>query len=236
MDPRQRRILEAIIDTFIKTGLPVGSMHIRHDYEFNVSPATIRNEMARLEREGFIMQPHTSAGRIPTNQAYRMFVDEMTTNMKVMNAMKKKMESLSQKRKLKEVKEKLYDIVTTIANVTDNISFASVPGIKRVFYIGISNMLKKPEFLMDPDKTTRVIEVIENDLYQILSDLDLNEEGSFYIGEENILKEFQSCSMLTMPYSTKGFDGAIGIIGSTRMDYPYNFAALKTAVQLLKEV
>jgi len=235
MDPRPRKILEAIIDTFIKTGLPVGSMHIRHDYDFHVSPATIRNEMARLEREGFIMQPHTSAGRIPTNQAYRMFVDEMQTDLKLMSQMKKKMEMLSQKRKLKEIKEKLYDIVTTVANVTDNISFASVPGVKRVFYIGISNLLRKPEFVMDPDKATKVVQVLEHDLYEILSNLDLKEGGSFYIGEENILKEFQSCSMLAMPYNENGFDGVMGVLGSTRMDYPYNFAALKTAVKLLND-
>ena len=68
---RQERILQAIIESFIKTATPIGSRFIYEEYDFDVSPATIRNEMMALEDEGFISQPHTSAGRIPTSRAYR---------------------------------------------------------------------------------------------------------------------------------------------------------------------
>ena len=67
----------------------------------------------------------------------------------------------------------------------------------------------------------------------MLSDLDITDEGTVYIGEENILPEFQSCSLLAIPYSYKGFNGVMGILVSTRMDYAYNLAALRTAMQLL---
>ena len=235
MDLRQQKILEAIIDSFIKSAMPVGSKYIGESYNFGVSPATIRNEMAILEDEGYIAQPHTSAGRVPTNQAYRMLVDQMQIPNLLMNRVRRDMEQVRQQYYLKKTKEKLYDIVAILAGVTNNISFATLPDKDRVFYIGISNLLKKPEFIMEPEKASRVIEILENDLYEILSDLELTDEGTVYIGEENILPEFQSCSLLAIPYRLNGFKGVIGVLGSTRMDYPYNLAAIRTAIQLLSE-
>ena len=235
MDLRQQEILEAIIDSFIKSAMPVGSKYIGESYNFGVSPATIRNEMAILEDEGYIAQPHTSAGRVPTNQAYRMLVDQMQIPNLLMNRVRRDMEQVRQQYYLKKTKEKLYDIVAILAGVTNNISFATLPDKDRVFYIGISNLLKKPEFIMEPEKASRVIEILENDLYEILSDLELTDEGTVYIGEENILPEFQSCSLLAIPYRLNGFRGVIGVLGSTRMDYPYNLAAIRTAIQLLSE-
>jgi transcriptional regulator of heat shock response len=233
MDIRQQKILQAIIDSFIKSAMPVGSKHIRESYDFGVSPATIRNEMAALEEEGYIMQPHTSAGRVPTSMAYRMMVDQMKLQKQLIHRVQQDMLKVRREYYLKKTKEKLYDMVAILAGVTGNISFATLPDKNRVFYIGISNLLKKPEFITQPEKASKVIEILENELYDVLCDLDINDEGAVYIGEENILPEFQTCSLLAIPYLYKGFKGVMGILGSTRMDYPYNLAALRTAIQLL---
>ncbi|MBU0577849.1 hypothetical protein KJ742_04330 [Patescibacteria group bacterium] len=233
MDLRKRQILEAIINSFIQSSNPVGSKYIYESYDFGVSPATIRNEMAALENEGYITQPHTSAGRVPTSMAYRMLVDQMQIQNQLMERVKRDMTKVRQEYYLKKTKEKLYDTVAILAGVTDNISFATLPDKNHIFYIGISNILKKPEFITQPEKATQVIEILENDLFNALSDLDITEEGAIYIGEENILPEFQSCSLLAIPYRHNGFDGVMGILGSTRMDYPYNLAALRTAIQYL---
>lgn len=77
LDSRKARILKSIIRTYLETGEPVGSRTISKDEELSVSPATIRNEMADLEEMGYIIQPHTSAGRIPTDKGYRFYVDEL---------------------------------------------------------------------------------------------------------------------------------------------------------------
>ncbi len=77
LDERKRKILRAIVRTYLDTGEPVGSRTISKDAELNVSSATIRNEMADLEELGLIIQPHTSAGRIPTDAGYRLYVDEL---------------------------------------------------------------------------------------------------------------------------------------------------------------
>ena len=233
MDIRQQKILEAIIESFIESAMPVGSKTIFESYDFNVSPATIRNEMMALEKEGYIAQPHTSAGRIPTSRGYRLLVDQIRSDNLFMNRVRDDMQRAKREYYLRKTKEKLYDVVSILASVTDNISFITLPDKDHMFYIGISNLLKKPEFILQPEKATRVIEILENDLYNILSEMNITDEGAVYIGEENLLPEFQSCSLLAVPYHYQGFNGVMGILGSTRMDYRYNLSALKNATQLL---
>ncbi|MCP3913408.1 MAG: hypothetical protein GY713_20970, partial [Actinomycetia bacterium] len=77
LDDRKAAILRAIVETYIETAQPVGSSAVVGTSEVTVSSATVRNEMAQLENEGYIIQPHTSAGRIPTERGYRFFVDTL---------------------------------------------------------------------------------------------------------------------------------------------------------------
>lgn len=77
LDERKRKILKAIIQTYLETGEPVGSRTISKYTDLNLSSATIRNEMSDLEELGYILQPHTSAGRIPSDAGYRLYVDEL---------------------------------------------------------------------------------------------------------------------------------------------------------------
>ena len=79
LDERKTAILRAVVQEYIATGQPVGSSHIAHTAGVSVSSATVRNDMAMLEQEGYLVQPHTSAGRIPTDRGYRFFVDTMVT-------------------------------------------------------------------------------------------------------------------------------------------------------------
>ena len=85
MDDRKMRILQAIIDDYILTGIPVGSRTISKKYDMGLSSATIRNEMSDLEELGFLDQPHVSAGRIPSAKAYRLYVDTLLETGKIPN-------------------------------------------------------------------------------------------------------------------------------------------------------
>src|SRR5207302_1027964 len=78
LDERKAAILRAVVEEYIETAQPVGSAHVAQAAQTQVSSATVRNEMAVLEREGYLVQPHTSAGRIPTDKGYRFFVDQLT--------------------------------------------------------------------------------------------------------------------------------------------------------------
>jgi heat-inducible transcriptional repressor len=77
LDERKAAILRAVVEEYIRTAQPVGSAHVAQLAGLSVSPATVRNEMMALEREGFLVQPHTSAGRVPTDRGYRFFVDNL---------------------------------------------------------------------------------------------------------------------------------------------------------------
>ena len=77
LTPRQEKILRATVEHYVSTAEPVGSKVIAHEYQLKISPATIRNDMGRLERSGLLFQPHTSAGRVPSDLGYRLYVDEL---------------------------------------------------------------------------------------------------------------------------------------------------------------
>src|SRR5690348_5130886 len=79
LDDRKLTVLRAIVEDYVSTTEPVGSKSLVDRHHFDVSPATIRNDMAVLEEQGFIAQPHTSAGRIPTDKGYRLFVDRLSS-------------------------------------------------------------------------------------------------------------------------------------------------------------
>ena len=87
--PRKKKILEAVIRDYINTAEPVGSRTLSRRYDLGVSPATIRNEMSDLEEMGYLMQPHTSSGRIPTQKAYRYYVDEIMQIKKLAETMRR---------------------------------------------------------------------------------------------------------------------------------------------------
>src|ERR687889_1460753 len=77
LSERERRVLEAVIQSYVETAEPAGSRMISRRFGLGVSPATIRNTMSDLEDKGFLSHPHTSAGRVPTHKAYRLYVDTL---------------------------------------------------------------------------------------------------------------------------------------------------------------
>src|SRR6202008_3788250 len=89
LDERKLAVLRAIVEDYVSTTEPVGSKSLVDRHGLDVSPATIRNAMAVLEEEGFIAQPHTSAGRVPTDKGYRLFVDRLSS-VKPMSAARRR--------------------------------------------------------------------------------------------------------------------------------------------------
>jgi len=233
---RKSEILRAIVQHFIQTAEPVGSKTILVSYHFSVSPATIRNDMATLEKEGLIYQPYTSAGRIPTDEGYRMYVDEMADyeaeKTKALTTLKR----IVSEYKVEKVRERIYDAVNLLARATGNVSFATVPDNERTFFLGLSNVLKQPEFANDNIRASQVVEVLENDDYfrRLLKELDTDETVKIYIGKENILEQIQSCSLMVTKYKRDGFKGYIGLLGPTRMNYPFNKAMLEEMKKLFE--
>ncbi|MBI2638887.1 hypothetical protein HYW83_04840 [Candidatus Peregrinibacteria bacterium] len=232
---RRRAILNAIISEFLETAEPVGSHAIVVGYHFSVSPATIRNEMVNLEDEGLIFQPHTSAGRIPTDTGYRLYVDELADFEEAEKQAEKALQKVLHEYATAKAREKIYDAVRILAHATGNASFATLPDNQRTFYLGLSNVLRQPEFARDPMRASQVVEVLEDtdNFVKILRQLDLNNQTRIFIGKENILPQIQSCAMVVSPYRVGHFEGFFGILGPTRMQYPFNYAMVNKVKLLI---
>jgi len=234
MNTRQAKLLAAIIDQFIETALPVGSKRLLEMGTFTVSSATIRNEMSTLEDEGFLEQPHISAGRIPTAKGYRTYVKEFmepgTHELKV----RKHFESLKEQYFQRKDQERVYEAVALLSQMIPNIAFATVPHKERVYYMGLANTLRQPEFQINPLMATGVVEVLEHRLTDLIDHIKTDDKVRYYIGGEDLLPQIHSCSMLVMRFSLRGEDGVMGILGPMRMDYAYNTVALELVADLLR--
>lgn len=173
LDERKYKILQAIIQNYLETGEPVGSRTIAKYTDLNLSSATIRNEMADLEELGYILQPHASAGRIPSDKGYRLYVDHM---------MKEKEEEISDREKeVTEMKDFLIDKVDKVEELLQNVAkllaantnyatMISSPQIKK-------NKLKFIQLtLVEPMKILAVIvlegNIIRNKMIQIPEEID----------------------------------------------------------------
>lgn len=235
-EARKKQVLKAIIKHFIETAEPVGSQTILVSYHFHVSPATIRNDMMHLEQEGYIFQPHTSAGRIPTDKAYRIFVDEMVDYKQAREEAVKVLTTIRAEYKAQKVREKLYEAVSLLSRATDLVSFATTPDNPRTFFLGMSNVLRQPEFAKDAVRACEVIEVLEksDNFVKTLSELNITDKVKTFIGDENILPQTQSCSIVVANYQKDGFSGYIGILGPKRMNYPFNIVLIEEIKKLLE--
>ena len=119
LDERKKKILKAVIRNYLETGEPVGSRTISRYTDLNLSSATIRNEMADLEEMGYILQPHTSAGRIPSDQGYRFYVDTMMEE--------KDREMVELKEMLLERQDKMETLLKQVAKVVaQNTQYAAM--------------------------------------------------------------------------------------------------------------
>ena len=234
---RKQEVLKAIVKHFVETAEPVGSNTIIVRYDFHVSPATIRNDMASLENEGLIFQPHTSSGRVPTDNGYRKYIEEIADTEKAQEKAISVLKELQAEHKTEKAKEYLHDGVQLLSRATKMASFATVPDSKRTFYLGLSNILRQPEFLQDAMQASQVMEVFEksDNFLNTLQSLDLEDSPRAFIGDENILPQTQSCSIVVAKYHIQGFDGYVGLLGPKRMDYPFNIAMVQQVKNLLEQ-
>ncbi|HZJ41202.1 MAG TPA: hypothetical protein VFD16_02985 [Candidatus Saccharimonadales bacterium] len=216
---RKQFILETIIKEYVKTAQPVSSGVLVDKYKLDISPATVRNEMMELEEEGFIYQPHTSAGRMPTEIAYELLLAAIKDGKK--------------KRSLKEVDAKnLEDIFkkegVALRQTAKAISELAGGAVfwafnkNDLYYTGLSNLFSQPEF-KQVDAVCDVSGIIDR-MEEIIDDIfeELPEGEQTLIGSKNPFGNFLSA--ILVKYRHEGAHGLFGILGPMRMDYSHNLA------------
>lgn len=213
MTDRQQQILNAIVEQYAEVASPVGSSLLAK--VFNVSSATIRSEMAELERLGYIAQPHTSAGRVPTDKGYRHYVNSLS-NMDVTTENRAE-RALSARVSSGGLPERtIRNAVDTLVELTHNLGLATIGN--QLYMAGLSNLFGQPEFIGGA-QVQQVAGLLDN-LEPWLREAAPNEPLSVYIGAENPIGRSAQCSLIISrfrsPYSDRSY---IGVLGPTRQSY-----------------
>ncbi len=219
MDKRKLLILSTLIKEHIKTGAPVGSGVLVDKYKLDISPATVRNEMAALEEEGFIMQPHTSAGRVPTEKAYNLYIESLGEK-KIGKAESQAFEKLLKGKDELSFKQ----AAKAISKFSSNAVFWAFHR-HNLFYTGISNLLSQPEFAQN-DLIYGISEIIDQMDEIIDKNFDQFQYGTqILLGSANPFSNL--CGSIIVKYKQEGKTGIFGILGPMRMDYEKNLSLIK---------
>jgi heat-inducible transcriptional repressor len=227
MSSRRLEILRAIVDEYVATQEPVGSKAIAERHGLGISPATIRNEMAVLEEEGLIKQPHTSAGRIPTDLGYRVFVDKLATVKPLSPAERRAIETFLEGSS--DLEELLKKSVKLLADITKQVAVVTYPIIgdsrEKLAVSGTAHLARSGEDLgltLSP-----ILEALEEQVVLMRLLDEANSTVHVRIGREQLETNLQSTSLVTVGYGGDSAQlGALGVLGPTRMDYAGSIAAV----------
>ncbi|MBQ6355196.1 transcriptional regulator [Candidatus Saccharibacteria bacterium] len=242
---RQKEILFAIIEEYAELATPVGSVTLAK--LFGVSSATIRAEMAKLEEAGLIAQPHTSAGRIPTDAGYRFYVNSLTENPE-------SLEKGLEQNPLRLLEDKNYDrnahaleirvssqsradhairsAVDSLVDMTGNLGLATIGD--QLYLAGMSRLFTQPEF-SDTSRVQAVAKLLD-DLEPWLREAAPGDPLNIFIGQENPIGKSSGVSLIISkfrsPYSDKSY---IGVLGPTRQNYSRVMSLVRHAGCMLEE-
>ncbi len=232
MEGRKKQILEAIVKEHVATGSPVGSSFLVDKCKLDCSSATVRNVMAELEEEGYIMQPHTSAGRVPTEKAYNLFLDELKKGQKRLKKLRdRELEDLDESLSL-EGDDSFRAAAKTLAALTGSAVFWAFHK-NNLYYTGLSNLFQQPEFA-NSGLVYNVSAVIDR-LDEIIDSIfeKVEEEPMILLGEENPFGNF--CGSVLAKYRRGNVSGMFGLVGPMRMDYERNLGLVEYVLGKLKE-
>jgi transcriptional regulator of heat shock response len=220
MDQRKIELLNGIIEEYIGKAIPVGSKFLSEKADWDLSPATIRNEMAELENDGYIYQPYTSAGRAPTEKGYAFYLknnlSKFNLNSKEKIALDKVISETLKKYKndpsvlIKELAKRFADLV----NQTILVGFSP----DEYYYTGLSNIFAQPEF-NEQEKIVNlsgIIDHLDTEMGKIFHQIKKTE---ILIGEDNPFGV--DCSLIITNINNPG-KRIFGILGPIRMNYRKN--------------
>jgi len=223
---RQGKILNCIVGEYISSKTPVSSKVLVKKYHFGIKPSTMRIEFQKLTELGYLTQPHTSAGRMPTDKGYRFYVDNLRP--------KNKSRGFSEIEKEIDDSFKFFQHLTQrIAELTSSLAMAYFPEEDVIFKEGWDEIFKEPEF-EDSGFISRFMEVVQN-FEEHFSELKDSDELQVFIGKENQLpcaKEFSA--IISKVHLPKKKEGIIAILGPKRMAYDKNVGIMDSLTKLLE--
>ena len=241
---RRQQVLAALISEYVAHALPVASKALVEGYPLGVSSATVRNELSALEVEGYIRQPHTSAGRIPTDFGYRNFVDGLLSVDELIEdemASQAMHDAVRDARSFTELFNRSSALLTRL---TTCLAIVVPPQTQSVSlaHIGLSTLLQQPEFssslvlvpllrmIEDGSLVCYINETTRN------SDIHGTDEPVVRIGHENADESLENISVVATRFGSGEESGIIAVIGPTRMDYGRALCSVRAVRHALGEL
>ena len=229
--PRQARILAAIVKENCENGQPVASADLVEKYNFNVSSPTIRNEMQALEKQGYIKQPHTSAGRVPTDKGFRYFVNQLMDKVKLTLKEQDRLKTELMKLQMAhaEMGRRLAKLVSEHSNAA---SFVLLP--EETSAVGLSNILNNPALpVEDAKEIAEFFDHIDEHAESMMQEYG-GKGPEAKIGKEIMLSKNSDYSMIVSGLKLpSGKKGVIGLVGPKSMKYEKNMGLMEYIAKLL---
>ena len=236
MTQRQAKLLSVIIEQYAEVAAPVGSVTLAK--LFGVSSATIRSEMAHLEAAGYISQPHTSAGRIPTDKGYRYYVNQINEKdfEKDITSIERGAHAIDARVATHgdRTDRAIRSAVDSLVDLTHNLGLATIGD--QLYMSGMANLFSQPEFMSSNHNVQQVARLLDN-LEPWLREAAPNEPLNVFIGAENPIGKSSEASLIISrfrsPYSDRSY---IGVLGPTRQDYARVRRLVRHTGAMLEEV
>jgi len=223
---RNIEILKIIIEEYIKTWDVIGSKMLLKKYDLWVSPATVRWDMAKLEKFDLIFQPYHSAWRMPTSKGLRAFVNFLMSDIPSYFL---KWENIELKDKnIKTIEDYVHKITHELAWNINEIAFSSIPNKNILVYNWVANFLRKNHKKLW-DKIYSIIDMLEDkhNFIKFINTHNMSLWVNIFIGEENIIPYLKDFSLIIKPLKINWEIGYIWIIWTLQMDYRFNIWAIK---------
>ena len=233
---RQLQLLKVVIDEYIDTAEPVGSQVVEKKYSLGISSATIRNEMVALVDKGYLKQPHTSAGRVPTSKAMKFYIDQLMEekHLSLTDEVRAKEEMATYKGDLDGI---IDEATHGLAKRTKTLAVTTMDD-GSVWHAGYASLFENPGFA-DLDVCQSVFGLIEE--YKKLHELFFERfvyqsPVEVLFGEELGWRFFEPVGIVARRFNVKGKTGVIGVIGPLEFDYPYIIPTVRYFGDLIEEL
>ncbi len=234
---RQQKIIEVTVKEYVNSARPVSSKLLKKKYRFKISPATLRNEMKELTEKGYLDQPHTSAGRVPTDKSYRMFVNNF-----LKEGLKEEKDVFETSEKLKSEIDDIHhfvrDLTKRLAHFSSSLAMCYLLEEEIMMREGWNEIFKEPEF-RNSDYSTDFIDMVDaleerfDDFYL---DNEKNSRIQVYIGKEIPFSKKTEFSIIVSKCSfPKIHQGFLTLLGPKRMSYSRNINLMNSVIKLLEE-
>lgn len=224
-------ILDAIINEYIKRAEPISSQLLEEEYNFGIRGAMIRREMQELCDLGYLTQPYTSAGRVPTKKGYRSYVDKLLEEAVEKNWEQQKFDIQLEE---EDVLRMFHLLTKRVALLVSNFALGYMRDTALVWKEGWEQILREPE--LQSSKSLLEFVTMIGDFEQNLGHMKLPEGIKVYIGEENpFAKTGDFSAVLTHCQLPDKQDGIIAVIGPIRMHYEHTVRTLRELTRFLQE-